>query len=180
MPAREKGRRACHKKTIGQKLKKMALVLAQIAFPRPGAGRAPSMSSSSSRWFPVNQGALHQAARWARDDAVPHHAFKSTCYRMSLDDAYRHVSAPSSLIWYLACSTQFLGVQMENSIFDLADLAALLGRSTQTIKKDIQRNRLAVPPRLHIPGTRLLRWRRYDVDAWLASYVESRPATEGR
>ena len=69
---------------------------------------------------------------------------------------------------------------MENSIFDLADLAALLGRSTQTIKKDIQRNRLAVPPRLHIPGTRLLRWRRYDVDAWLASYVESRPATEGR
>ncbi|WP_354670175.1 helix-turn-helix domain-containing protein [Janthinobacterium sp. SUN120] len=70
---------------------------------------------------------------------------------------------------------------MENSIWDLADLADLLGRSPETIKKDIRRNRLAVPPRLHIPGTRLLRWRRVDVDAWLASHVESRVnATSGR
>ena len=63
---------------------------------------------------------------------------------------------------------------MENVILDLTDLANLLGRSPETIKKDIRRNRLAVPPRLHIPGTRLLRWRRADVDAWLASHVESR------
>jgi predicted DNA-binding transcriptional regulator AlpA len=63
---------------------------------------------------------------------------------------------------------------MENAILDLTDLANLLGRSPETIKKDIRRNRLAVPPRLHIPGTRLLRWRQADVDAWLASYVESR------
>ena len=63
---------------------------------------------------------------------------------------------------------------MENAILDLTDLANLLGRSPATIKKDIGRNRLAVPPRLHIPGTRLLRWRRADVDAWLASHVESR------
>lgn len=70
---------------------------------------------------------------------------------------------------------------MENSLLDLADLANLLGRSPETIKKDIRRNRLAVPPRLHIPGTRLLRWRRVDVDAWLASYVESRVnATSGK
>ncbi|MCC7682768.1 helix-turn-helix domain-containing protein [Janthinobacterium sp. FW305-128] len=69
---------------------------------------------------------------------------------------------------------------MRNSILDLADLADLLGRSPETIKKDIRRNRLAVPPRLHIPGTRLLRWRRVDVDAWLASHVESRAnATSG-
>lgn len=63
---------------------------------------------------------------------------------------------------------------MENSILDLTDLANLLGRSPETIKKDIKRNQLAVPPRLHIPGTRLLRWRRADVDAWLASHVEPR------
>jgi len=68
---------------------------------------------------------------------------------------------------------------MEISILDLADLAALLGRSPQTIRKDIQRNRLAVPPRLHIPGTRLLRWRRVDVDVWLASHVESRVRATG-
>ncbi|QYG08709.1 AlpA family transcriptional regulator [Janthinobacterium sp. PAMC25594] len=70
---------------------------------------------------------------------------------------------------------------MENSILDLAELANLLGRSPETIKKDIRRNRLAVPPRLHIPGTRLLRWRRVDVDAWLASHVEFRVnATSGK
>lgn len=68
---------------------------------------------------------------------------------------------------------------MENTILDLSDLAALLGRSPETIKKDIARNRLAVPPRLHIPGTRLLRWRRVDVEAWLASHVEVRADPPG-
>lgn len=63
---------------------------------------------------------------------------------------------------------------MENSLLDLQELAAMLGRSPETIKKDLKRNHLAVPPRLHIPGTRLLRWRRVDVDAWLAEYVEFR------
>jgi predicted DNA-binding transcriptional regulator AlpA len=56
-------------------------------------------------------------------------------------------------------------------LLDLDDLAALLGRSPDTIKKDIRRNPMAVPPRLHIPGTRLLRWRECDVEAWLAVHV---------
>lgn len=56
-------------------------------------------------------------------------------------------------------------------LLDLLELAELLGRSPETIKKDLRRNPLAVPPRLHIPGTRLLRWRRADVDAWLAQHV---------
>lgn len=63
---------------------------------------------------------------------------------------------------------------MEKTIIDLNELSALLGRSPETIKKDMKRNRLAVPPRLHIPGTRLLRWRKVDVDSWLASHVEIR------
>lgn len=63
---------------------------------------------------------------------------------------------------------------MENTLMDLNELSALLGRSPETIKKDMKRNRLAVPPRLHIPGTRLLRWRKIDIESWLASYVESR------
>jgi predicted DNA-binding transcriptional regulator AlpA len=63
---------------------------------------------------------------------------------------------------------------MENKLLDLNELATLLGRSPETIKKDLKRNRLAVPPRLYIPGTRLLRWRRIDVDIWLASHVECR------
>lgn len=60
------------------------------------------------------------------------------------------------------------------NLLDLDDLATLLGRSPETIKKDLRRNRLAVPPRVHIPGTRLLRWRVTDVEAWLASYVAQR------
>ncbi len=63
---------------------------------------------------------------------------------------------------------------MQHTLLDLNELSTLLGRSPETIKKDMQRNRLAVPPRLHIPGTRLLRWRKVDVDAWLASLVEIR------
>lgn len=63
---------------------------------------------------------------------------------------------------------------MENKLLDLHELSELLSRSPETIKKDLKRNRLAAPPRLHIPGTRLLRWRRVDVDTWLASLVEAR------
>jgi len=59
-------------------------------------------------------------------------------------------------------------------LLDLNELSVVLGRSPETIKKDMTRNRLAVPLRLHIPGTRLLRWRRIDVDNWLASHVEIR------
>ncbi len=52
-------------------------------------------------------------------------------------------------------------------LLDIDDLSALLKRSAETIRKDLIRNPLAVPPRLHIPGTRLLRWRESDVVAWL-------------
>ncbi|MFG6466768.1 helix-turn-helix transcriptional regulator [Roseateles sp. BYS87W] len=57
-------------------------------------------------------------------------------------------------------------------VLELGDLANLLGRSPETIRKDIHRNPAAVPPRLVIAGTRLLRWRAVDVQAWLAQCVE--------
>lgn len=57
-------------------------------------------------------------------------------------------------------------------VIGLHDLASLLGRSPETIRKDIHRNPLAVPPRLVIPGTRLLRWRTVDVQEWLRQRVE--------
>lgn len=61
---------------------------------------------------------------------------------------------------------------MDDKLLDLYALSVFLGRSVETIKKDMKRNRLAVPPRVHIPGTRLLRWRPADVDRWIADYVE--------
>ena len=57
-------------------------------------------------------------------------------------------------------------------LLDLGQLAEMLGRSPETIKKDLKRNPLAVPPRLHIPGTRLLRWRLADIETWLAECTE--------
>lgn len=54
-------------------------------------------------------------------------------------------------------------------LLTLDELAFALGRSAQTIKKDLRRNPDAVPPQLTLPGTRLLRWRERDVQASLDS-----------
>lgn len=56
-------------------------------------------------------------------------------------------------------------------LLTLEDLAAILGRSPETIRRDLRRNPDAVPPRLQLPGTRLLRWRAVDVEAWLARHT---------
>ncbi len=48
------------------------------------------------------------------------------------------------------------------------DLARILGRSPHTIRADVHRNPGALPPRLDVPGTRLLRWRRVDVEHWIS------------
>jgi predicted DNA-binding transcriptional regulator AlpA len=57
-------------------------------------------------------------------------------------------------------------------LLDVQELAVLLGRSSKTIRNDLSRRPDAVPPRLHLPGTRLLRWRASDVNRWLERHVE--------
>lgn len=57
-------------------------------------------------------------------------------------------------------------------LIDIKALAALLQRSPETIRKDMVRNPAAVPPRVRLPGTRLLRWRSADVEAWLRAHVQ--------
>jgi len=54
-------------------------------------------------------------------------------------------------------------------LLDLDDLSHVLGRSPHTIKRNLRNNPSAVPPRLQLPGTKLLRWRQQDVEAWLDS-----------
>ena len=66
----------------------------------------------------------------------------------------------------------------QEKLLNLDDVAQLLGRSPETIKKDMRRNPEAVPPRLILPHTRLLRWRQSDVGAWLSEFVQT--ATAGR
>lgn len=56
-------------------------------------------------------------------------------------------------------------------LLTLDDLANLMGRSPSTVTRNLRRNPAAVPPRLSLPGTRLLRWRAEDVDEWLRAHV---------
>lgn len=55
-------------------------------------------------------------------------------------------------------------------------IAEILGKSTETIVRDHARRPQSLPPSLRIPGSRLLRWRREDVEAWLADLEVRQPA----
>lgn len=66
-----------------------------------------------------------------------------------------------------------LSMPENEPILELKGLAVLMGRRPETIRKDLRRNPAAVPPRLIIEGTRLLRWRVSDVQAWLDRRVEA-------
>lgn len=52
-------------------------------------------------------------------------------------------------------------------LLTLDDLAQMLGRSKNTIRKNTRRNPQAVPPHLALPHPQLLRWRAMDVETWL-------------
>jgi len=66
-----------------------------------------------------------------------------------------------------------------HQLLNLSELAEILKRSAETIKKDLRRSPEAVPPRVLIPGTRALRWRVADVEEWIANLVttETKEAT---
>lgn len=64
-------------------------------------------------------------------------------------------------------------------LLTIVDVARLLGRSPKTLKSDLRRNPQAVPPRIHMPGTRLLRWREADVEAWLSTHVSPEVQSKG-
>ena len=63
-------------------------------------------------------------------------------------------------------------------LLDLSALSRLLGLSPETVRRDLRRNPEAVPPRVQVPGTRLLRWREADVQAWLERHVAFNTASK--
>jgi predicted DNA-binding transcriptional regulator AlpA len=65
------------------------------------------------------------------------------------------------------------------TLLDLQALARLLGHSPHTIRRDLRRNPDAVPPRLQLPGTRLLRWREADVLPWLDQFASRSREQQG-
>jgi predicted DNA-binding transcriptional regulator AlpA len=69
-------------------------------------------------------------------------------------------------------------VSTMSPLLDLTALSRLLGRSPETVRRDLRRNPEAVPPRVQLPGTRLLRWREADVQAWLERHVAFHAASQ--
>ena len=59
---------------------------------------------------------------------------------------------------------------------DIDELAALLGQRADTIRKKLRVSPYALPPKMHIPGSRMLRWRAHEVKIWLQEHgqLESR------
>lgn len=55
-------------------------------------------------------------------------------------------------------------------LISVTQLAALLGRSADALRKAIQRNPRSLPAPLSIPGSRQLRWRVVDVERWMAAH----------
>ena len=51
---------------------------------------------------------------------------------------------------------------------DIDELAELIGKSPRTIKQKLSSDPTSVPPKMHIPGSAMLRWRKHEVDVWLA------------
>jgi predicted DNA-binding transcriptional regulator AlpA len=49
---------------------------------------------------------------------------------------------------------------------DIDELVALLGQSTQTINKKLRSVPHQPPPKMHIPGSKMLRWRTHEVENW--------------
>lgn len=65
-------------------------------------------------------------------------------------------------------ATEF--IQMDQ-LLTTDDLARLLRKSIHSIRHDLTRNPLSLPPRCALPGTNRNLFRPQDVEAWLASHV---------
>jgi predicted DNA-binding transcriptional regulator AlpA len=53
------------------------------------------------------------------------------------------------------------------SLLDVHDVARILGRSVNTLKRNLCRNPAVLPPRMQLQSDRLLRWRPEKVREWM-------------
>lgn len=56
---------------------------------------------------------------------------------------------------------------------DIDELAELLGQRAETIRKKLRVAPYALPPKMHIPGSKMLRWRAHEVERWLQERQQS-------
>ncbi len=50
---------------------------------------------------------------------------------------------------------------------DIDELAELLGQSVRALRRNMRTAPHKVPPRMHIPGSKMLRWRTTEVKSWM-------------
>ena len=58
---------------------------------------------------------------------------------------------------------------IELKTMTIDELAPLLKRDVETLRRDLNRRPESLPPKLMIPGSRRLVWLEQDVKAWLQS-----------
>ncbi|HCF3677929.1 DNA-binding protein [Pseudomonas aeruginosa] len=59
------------------------------------------------------------------------------------------------------------------ALLTVDQLSIYLQKSVASIRSDVTRNPLALPPICRLPGTKRLLWRVEDVEQWLAEHVVS-------
>ena len=63
------------------------------------------------------------------------------------------------------------GVLRMKALLTVDDLSDCIHKSVTSIRSDVTRNPLSLPPICRLPGTKRLLWRAEDVERWLADHV---------
>lgn len=58
-------------------------------------------------------------------------------------------------------------MKLTSTYLDIDELAQMLGRSSSSIRRDLARRPFRVPPKMHLPGSKMLHWRTCDVENWM-------------
>lgn len=61
-------------------------------------------------------------------------------------------------------------------LLSVEQLARLIHKSPASVRSDASRNLQSLPPVCRLPGSKRLLWRREDVHAWIAAFVERIPS----
>lgn len=54
-----------------------------------------------------------------------------------------------------------------STYLDIHELADMLGQSADLIRRNLASRPYLVPPKMHIPSSKMLRWRAADVRSWM-------------
>lgn len=71
------------------------------------------------------------------------------------------------------------GVLSMKALLTVDDLSDCIHKSVTSIRSDVTRNPLSLPPICRLPGTKRLLWRAEDVERWLAEHVSGFAMTAG-